>query len=233
MCRKVEEKGTTTYNEVADELVAEERHIRQRKLSLADQLEQKPLNVDEKNIRRRVYDSLNVLMAMRIIAKEKKLISWQGLAMAQSPHGNDHITTLKEKIEQKKRALAEKTSNLTEITEQHDRTASIVDRNRLEVQTNGGLHDDLLMPRSIVPLHYQNPECLGIPFIIVSAPTDTNIELEMDESRQDICFTFDSAFAIFDDREILKRMDIPFPYQLPMPSAVDDVERLRVTESPL
>lgn len=27
---------------------------------------------DEKNIRRRVYDALNVLMAMNIIAKEKK-----------------------------------------------------------------------------------------------------------------------------------------------------------------
>ena len=28
--------------------------------------------LDEKNIRRRVYDALNVLMAMNIIAKEKK-----------------------------------------------------------------------------------------------------------------------------------------------------------------
>ena len=34
---------------------------------------------DEKNIRRRVYDALNVLMAMDIIAKEKKEIHWCGL----------------------------------------------------------------------------------------------------------------------------------------------------------
>lgn len=32
-----------------------------------------------KNIRRRVYDALNVLMAMNIIVKEKKEISWVGL----------------------------------------------------------------------------------------------------------------------------------------------------------
>eukprot|EP00966_Prymnesium_polylepis_P304609 7037712-Prymnesium_polylepis.1 len=34
---------------------------------------------DEKNIRRRVYDALNVLMAMDIITKEKKNIMWRGL----------------------------------------------------------------------------------------------------------------------------------------------------------
>lgn len=34
---------------------------------------------DQKNIRRRVYDALNVLMAMNIISKEKKEIHWIGL----------------------------------------------------------------------------------------------------------------------------------------------------------
>ena len=35
--------------------------------------------IDHKNIRRRVYDALNVLMAMNIISKEKKDIRWIGL----------------------------------------------------------------------------------------------------------------------------------------------------------
>lgn len=34
---------------------------------------------DGKNIRRRVYDALNVLMAMDIISKDKKEIQWRGL----------------------------------------------------------------------------------------------------------------------------------------------------------
>ena len=34
---------------------------------------------DQKNIRRRVYDALNVLMAMDIIRKDKKEIRWVGL----------------------------------------------------------------------------------------------------------------------------------------------------------
>lgn len=33
---------------------------------------------DQKNIRRRVYDALNVLMAMNIISKDKKEIKWIG-----------------------------------------------------------------------------------------------------------------------------------------------------------
>lgn len=61
-------KGTTTYNEVADELVAEEM-----------QNNSLDKNCDQKNIRRRVYDALNVLMALQIISKDKKEIRWIGL----------------------------------------------------------------------------------------------------------------------------------------------------------
>ena len=35
--------------------------------------------MDFKNVQRRVYDALNVLMAMNIISKEKKEIRWIGL----------------------------------------------------------------------------------------------------------------------------------------------------------
>ena len=69
VCQKVREKGATTYNEVADELVAEE--------TLGQSME--GASYDQKNIRRRVYDALNVLMAMNIISKEKKEIRWIGL----------------------------------------------------------------------------------------------------------------------------------------------------------
>ncbi|KAF7730971.1 hypothetical protein EC973_001017 [Apophysomyces ossiformis] len=62
VCDKVAERGVTTYNEVADQLAKEGAK-----------------NVDQKNIRRRVYDALNVLMAMNIISKEKKRIQWLGV----------------------------------------------------------------------------------------------------------------------------------------------------------
>jgi len=65
VCEKVERNKITTYNEVANELVTE--------FSIDD------ATLDQKNIRRRVYDALNVLMAMDIISKEKKEIRWIGL----------------------------------------------------------------------------------------------------------------------------------------------------------
>lgn len=68
VCEKVQEKGKTTYNEVADDLVAEEM-----KNNSYDN------NCDQKNIRRRVYDALNVLMAINVISKDKKEIRWIGL----------------------------------------------------------------------------------------------------------------------------------------------------------
>ena len=70
VCQKVEEKMNTTYNEVADELVKEYTQVKK---------EPGQKTYDEKNIRRRVYDALNVLMAMDIISKEKKNIFWKGL----------------------------------------------------------------------------------------------------------------------------------------------------------
>ena len=71
VCEKVQAKGSTSYNEVADELVSELTDP--RCTSPTDQ------QYDQKNIRRRVYDALNVLMAMNIISKEKKEIRWLGL----------------------------------------------------------------------------------------------------------------------------------------------------------
>ena len=58
---------------------------------------------DEKNIRRRVYDALNVLMAMDIIIKDKKDISWKGLPSA--PHAQ------LEKLKEERDALRQKILN--------------------------------------------------------------------------------------------------------------------------
>uniref|UniRef100_A0A2K5Z9B2 Transcription factor n=1 Tax=Mandrillus leucophaeus TaxID=9568 RepID=A0A2K5Z9B2_MANLE len=60
---KVQWKGTTSYHEVAEELVAEFSAAGNQILPSE----------------RRIYDALNVLMAMNIISKEKKEIKWVGL----------------------------------------------------------------------------------------------------------------------------------------------------------
>lgn len=84
---------------MADELVRELQHVPFSEKGPLDQVrtEGNPRLVNkqgcftkcvvtsQKNIRRRVYDALNVLMAMGIIAKERKEIKWLGLPNAKSP----------------------------------------------------------------------------------------------------------------------------------------------------
>lgn len=68
VCEVVKGQGRTTYNQVADALWQE----------LSRLSGESGEKYDEKNIRRRVYDALNVLMAMDVIQKDKKDIIWTG-----------------------------------------------------------------------------------------------------------------------------------------------------------
>lgn len=98
VCQKVKEKGVTSYNEVADELVAEECE------------DAGTGSYDQKNIRRRVYDALNVLMAMNIISKEKKEIKWLGLPTSSAQECDEieeQNTETRKRIEQKQQQLRE------------------------------------------------------------------------------------------------------------------------------
>mmetsp|Transcript_23455 Transcript_23455/g.26736 ORF Transcript_23455/g.26736 Transcript_23455/m.26736 type:complete len:543 (-) Transcript_23455:125-1753(-) len=111
--KKVEEKQTTTYNEVANELVGEASDILDRE---AVNMTAKERKNHEKNIRRRVYDALNVLLATDIITKTKdkdqreKTIRWKGFPTT----ANEDLVQLEKEraqamaeVEQKKQCLAE------------------------------------------------------------------------------------------------------------------------------
>jgi len=120
VCKKVEAKGTTTYNEVADELVAEFLHLG----TTMDSVAGKPA-FDEKNIRRRVYDALNVLMAMDIISKAKKEIKWIGLP-SNAVHDKEALTTEKARLE---RSVEAKREHLALLLEQRVIYANLVGHN--------------------------------------------------------------------------------------------------------
>ena len=112
VCQKVEEKGCTTYNEVADALVKEYIEGQMAADELVAQVGAK--KYDEKNIRRRVYDALNVLMAMDIISKEKKEITWQGL-----PSNAAHdLAASEQRAAELRRHVAEKKTALRELVAQ-------------------------------------------------------------------------------------------------------------------
>jgi len=179
VCEKVKAKGTTTYNEVADELVAE----------LTDPRCQSPSDpqYDQKNIRRRVYDALNVLMAMNIISKEKKEIRWLGLPTNSIQEANSMETDKAERLER----IKSKTKQLQDLILQQIAFKNLVERNRETEKSLGAP-----TPNSAIQL----------PFIIVGTSKKNRYRLFNINDKMEYLFNFDNTFEIHDDMEVLKKM---------------------------
>ncbi|CAI0407696.1 unnamed protein product [Linum tenue] len=182
VCEKVESKGTTTYNEVADELVAE----------FADPGGVVPVNsqqqYDEKNIRRRVYDALNVLMALDIISKDKKEIQWKGLprtSLSDIEELNAEQLSLRNRNEKKAHYLQE-------LKEQHVGLQNLIQRNE-HLYSSGNA------PSGGVSL----------PFILVQTRPHATVEVEISEDMQLVHFDFNSTpFELHDDNYVLRAMKL-------------------------
>ncbi|KAK6942774.1 E2F/DP family, winged-helix DNA-binding domain, partial [Dillenia turbinata] len=157
VCEKVESRGRTTYNEVADELVAEFADP-SNSVSSPDQQQ-----YDEKNIRRRVYDALNVLMAMDIISKDKKEIQWRGLPRT-SLSDIEELKT--ERIGLRSR-IEKKAAYLQELQEQYKGLQNLIQRNE-QLYSSGNA------PSGGVAL----------PFILVQTRPHATVEVEISEDMQ-------------------------------------------------
>ena len=190
MCEKVRNKGTTTYNEVADELVAEfSADPIASRASFGSQGSNDPAEpFDQKNIRRRVYDALNVLMAINIISKEKKEIKWIGLPT----NAQQECSELeRERIQRMERIKAKK-QQLRELIIQQIAFKNLIQRNQQEV--------DIPDSNAIIKL----------PFIIVNTDKKTLIDCSISRDKSEYLFNFDNTFEIHDDYEVLKRLGFSF-----------------------
>ncbi|KAM5292036.1 transcription factor Dp-2 isoform 3-T3 [Ctenodactylus gundi] len=184
VCEKVQRKGTTSYNEVADELVSEftssNNHL------AADSA------YDQKNIRRRVYDALNVLMAMNIISKEKKEIKWIGLPT----NSAQECQNLEVKKQRRIERIKQKRAQLQELLLQQIAFKNLVQRNRQNELQNQG-------PPAV-------NSTIHLPFIIINTSRKTVIDCSISSDKFEYLFNFDNTFEIHDDIEVLKRMGMSF-----------------------
>lgn len=184
VCEKVKKKGTTSYNEVADELVGEFTNPANGN-TIPDQ------QYDQKNIRRRVYDALNVLMAMNIISKEKKEIRWLGLPTNSLQECRTLENDKKKKIER----IKAKTQQLHQLILQHISFKNLVERN-CENESKYGPPK----PNSAIQL----------PFIILNTSKKTVVDCSITNDKSEYLFNFNDKFEIHDDIEVLKRMGLAF-----------------------
>ncbi|CAH1709860.1 hypothetical protein AGLY_010954 [Aphis glycines] len=177
VCEKVRSKMVTTYNEVADELVAEYPEG-----SNAEQY-------DQKNVRRRVYDALNVLMAMNIISKEKKEIKWIGLPVT----SYQESTTLTQEREDLMTRLNEKQAFLHELIVQQVTFKQLVEKNKKYEQIHG-------RPSSA--------SVLSLPFIAIKADPGTVIDCSISQDKKEYLFGFSNSYEIVEDMDLLKSMNL-------------------------
>ncbi|XP_013112326.1 transcription factor Dp isoform X2 [Stomoxys calcitrans] len=196
VCEKVKVKGTTTYNEVADELVAEE--IQNNSFDK---------NCDQKNIRRRVYDALNVLMALQIISKDKKEIRWIGLPSS----AVEECSQLEKENEERRERIRQKHQQLRELLLQQVSFKSLIERNK-EAERQG-----------IIPTANSS---IQLPFIIVNTHKSTKINCSVTNDKSEYIFKFDDKFEMHDDAEVLKRMGLLFGLDKGHCS-YDDIERAK------
>ncbi|KAG0239566.1 hypothetical protein BGX31_002638 [Mortierella sp. GBA43] len=77
VCEQVKDKGSTSYNELVHDLFGG---------NLDENVDNAPETTGQENIRRRVYDALNVLNAIDIIRFENKDIRWVGAERSEVIH---------------------------------------------------------------------------------------------------------------------------------------------------
>jgi len=190
VCEKVRAKGTTTYNEVADELVSEFAQDQQHAAANGDQV------YDQKNIRRRVYDALNVLMAMNIISKEKKEIKWIGLP---TNSVEEH-----QRLEQEKKSridrIAQKTRELHDLILYQIAYKNLVERNRKAERRNGPPSQSSAIP---------------LPFVIVNTGKKTVIDCSISSDKTEYLFQFDNVFEINEEKDVLNMMGMTLGLEKP------------------
>ncbi|KAL7169926.1 hypothetical protein ACSBR2_034886 [Camellia fascicularis] len=185
ICKKVESKGKTTYSEVADEIIVEFTATNNNSAVSLDEF-------DEKNIRRRVYDALNVLMAMDIIIKDKKEIRWKGLHSA-NVKDMEEIKALRVKVMNR---IEKKAAYLKELEEQIAGLQNLMLRNQQLLKSGNAPFGGF-----------------SLPFIVVRTNPHATVEIEISEDMQLVHLDFNSTpFSLHDDAYILKLLR---RYQLP------------------
>lgn len=182
VCQKVKEKGVTSYNEVADELVAEESDDAGASANGSG-------SYDQKNIRRRVYDALNVLMAMNIISKEKKEIKWIGLPTSSAQESEE----IELQNQQARKRIEEKQQQLRELVLRHVSFKSLIERNKD------------LEKRGIYP---SASSAVQLPFMVINTNKKTHIDCNISNDKREYLLKFDDKFEVQDDFEVLKRMGL-------------------------
>ena len=180
----IKQSGTTTYKAISDQIVNE---INEKS------------SKDEKNIRRRIYDSLNVMKSMKLFRRDKnsKNILWnydQELdPLNENENKNDYneknkidsgdIATLKKEIKEKRNKLDLLKMELIGLK-------NVLERNARE---NNKVPED---------------QKLYFPFIVIEFPAnkDPKINVALNDNKTKAHFGFDEVISMYGDLDAVSKI---------------------------
>jgi transcription factor Dp-1 len=206
---RLQAKAITTYNQVADELVSEYKN-------------EDKASCDEKNIRRRAYDALNVLTAMDIISKDKKHIRWKGFMNGDLSRATDMANQdgerelLLARIQLKKEEILEKEERLADLALHFVALCRLLRRNGnaepFPTFQSSSLHKIFLpfvLGNALSSPQFANPTKNIARFsdAIFACPVqtdeDNSIECQVSEDKHAADLSCEKPFALYDDKEVL------------------------------
>ena len=204
VCQAVEMRVATTYNEVADDLVYDVLGIRPdaNRVSNKDELQ------EERNVRRRVYDALNVLEAMNIICKTRKTVRWIGFPESATAHVDRHVL-LNQQMEQKRR-IEQKEKELHELVSRHVAYTQLVTRNkrRCEASEQGGAAGAAEGRAEGEGARSPDNRQIHVPFVLAATRTPTLVDCVKSDDGKASVITFKDNFTIHDDCDMMRCMGL-------------------------
>ncbi|CAB9525851.1 Transcription factor Dp-1 [Seminavis robusta] len=177
ICEKVQSRGKVTCNELADELL---------QIVQTEQGSQGDDRVcDDKNLRRRLYDALNVLEAVDVIEKENKDITWKGM-----PDGHDD-------------------SELQRLVAEHDKSINGIHQKEDELREKLVQY---IANRNLVRSNKQraalglSAKKVAFPFVVLNAHPYAEVQCDASCDLTDLMIDVNAPFALHDDNSVLRHM---------------------------
>jgi hypothetical protein len=186
------QRGKASYKDIADVLV--------RQLDLPVWVDR---SKEEKNIRRRVYDALNVLIAAGIIERDGREIAMASQHAAVHSEDDEELMSLKRSVREKQHQLRELAYSSMAMTQ-------LISRNQLE----------------------ESEERIHFPFIVVATrdSSDNSVSITVNSERQKVKMGFVMETLTVGDSDIVRMLPFQKPWNMEsLPKGV----RLLLKESPV
>ncbi|KAI5171193.1 transcription factor Dp-1 [Nematocida sp. LUAm3] len=146
-------------------------------------------NTDDKNIRRRVYDALNVMCAADVIRKEKKTIYITNNNICSCGEPSQEISSITDagSLSAIQLRIEEKRNALQETKKRKSLLLSLIETNKR--REKGPVQDKI-----------------EFPFILISTYRNTRVDCETNDKRSYFKFIFGGKYRIYEDVQILAHL---------------------------